>query len=78
MPESGILSPEAFVIVLEKKTLLGTDYFSEFRMPSSDDVNQAPRDIINRLHAVTIVDADKLGFNSDSSWVLAGGCVFEE
>ena len=49
------MSPEAFVAVFEGK--LKTDCFLELRMPTSDDLNQAPQDIINRIHAVTSVNA---------------------
>ena len=60
------LSPEAFVTVLEGK--LKMDCFSELGLPSNDDINQAPHDIVERLHAVTIVDVKALGFK------LTGDC----
>ena len=68
LKESGkfSLSPEAFVTVLEGK--LKMDCFSELGLPSNDDINQAPYDIVERLHAVTSVDVQALGFK------LRGDC----
>ena len=68
LKESGkfSLSPEAFVTVCEGK--LKMDCFSELGLPSNDDINQAPHDIVERLHAVTSVDVEALGFK------LTGDC----
>ena len=60
------LAPEAFVTVLEGK--LKMDCFPELYLPSNDDINQAPHDIVERLHAVTSVDVKALGFE------LRGDC----
>ena len=60
------LSPETFVTMLEGEVKM--DCFSELCVPSSDDINQAPHDIVDRLHAVTSVDVGALGLK------LAGDC----
>ena len=60
------LSSEALVTMLEGK--LKMDCFSQLRLPSHDDVTQAPQNVIDRLHAVKSIDVDALRFT------LAGNC----
>ena len=61
-----IVLPEALVTVLEGK--LKMDCFSELPLPSYDNLNQAPQNVIDRLHAVKSIHVDALGFE------LAGKC----
>ena len=62
-PPLGEMSPLVFVLILEgKANLKGCD---TLELPSSDAMNQASPDVIDRLHAIKVVDLtkNKIGFS---------------